>query len=274
LIVDAHLHCFSRREGFDPKILVESRVIERAWVLSINGIIHGQATDEEVLSLAKKYKGFFVPFAYLDLERNPSIIDDFHEQGFAGLKAILPSKPYDDSSYFPFYERAEANRMPILFHVGTPWPYDPEYTLDIRRTFSKNFCAITLEPIANVFPKLVIIGAHLGGWKYEYAEAIQIARVHPNIYFDISAGPEIFLESWREDIHPHCGRHPFNSAITDKLLFGSDARYDKAVELALFYKYYFKYSLGDEEAGKKVLGLNAEKIISDSGWDPESMFRK
>ena len=271
MIVNAHLHWYPGMEGYDPKTLVESGVIEKAWMLSANAIICKpvkQATDEEVLSLAKGYNGFFIPFAYLDLERDPSIIDELYDQGFAGLKAIWPSEPYDAPSYFPFYEKIESYRMPIVFHVGAPCPYWPPNRLppgfDIRRTAGKNMKMMTLDLIAKIFPELVMIGAHMGGHRHEYAEGIQIAQVHPNIYLDTSIPLPWF--------HEGCKRAVYD--IPEKLLFGTDYSYDISVEAALQWKYYFRAFYEDKTVGEKILGLNAEKIIADSGWDPSRMLKK
>ena len=118
--------------------------------------------------------------------------------------------------------------------------------------------------IAKIFPELVMIGAHMGGHRHEYAEGIQIAQVHPNIYLDTSIPLPWF--------HEGCKRAVYD--IPEKLLFGTDCSYDISVEAALQWKYYFRAFYEDKTVGEKVLGLNAEKIIADSGWNPKRMPKK
>jgi predicted TIM-barrel fold metal-dependent hydrolase len=166
VIVDSHLHWYVGKEGFDPDTLAKSGVLTRVWMLSGNGIVTGQATDDEVLELHRKYPDVIVPFAWLDFEKPPQSVDDFHARGFVGLKTQFPALPYDDESYFPFYERAERLGMPIVFHIGgsCQFSYDflPIGKTHPRRVCHKNMVPITLDLVAKTFRNLKIIGAHLG----------------------------------------------------------------------------------------------------------------
>ena len=57
-------------------------------------------------------------FGYLDLDGAAEQPDILKEMGFVGLKPYKPHFPYSDERYFPIYERAQALRMPVLFHTG------------------------------------------------------------------------------------------------------------------------------------------------------------
>ncbi len=85
-----------------------------------------------------------------------------------------------------------------------------------------------LDNIARRFPKLTVIGAHLGN--PDYAWAAEIARWNPNLYFDLSGSSLIkkqndytFFKSifwWSGVVSPHTpagGPDAF-----EKLVFGSD----------------------------------------------------
>src|SRR4029079_17972929 len=116
---------------------------------------------------------------------DPSVlsqIETFHAAGFRGLGAITSQlKHYDDRSYWPIYERAERYGMILLFHTGIVNRTKPEVPSDISVDRMR---ATTLDGIARRFPKITVIGAHLGN--PDYAWAAEIARWNPNLYFDLS----------------------------------------------------------------------------------------
>lgn len=270
MIVDAHNHLVwpSNKPGAKPvlldrRVLVDSGVIDKAWILSTGDCFkHPLANqDDEVLRLAKEHPKFFIPFAYLDFEEPPESVDGFHERGFAGLKAIFPPGPYDDERFFPFYEKAERRRMPILFHVGgSPYWHPSVLGVPEERLASKNMFIQTLDLVAKVFPKLVIICAHMGG-KHAYHFALFFAKGHSNVYLDIACS------ILRDE--PDKMKDVLQLVPADKLLFGSDSRGDTPIKKALFWKYYFETRLWADEATKdKILGLNAERILAESGYDP------
>ncbi|MDO9464689.1 MAG: amidohydrolase family protein [bacterium] len=269
MIVDAHNHFFfpTNKPGvkavlLDPSVLVNSGVIKRTWLLSTGDTFAGLKgnQDQQILHLAKTYKGFFVPFAYLDFTKKPDIVDYFHKQGFAGLKAIFPPFAYDDERCFPFYEKAEKSKMPILFHVGgSPYWVPEQMQIGPERMASKNMLIITLDLVAKMFPKLVIITAHMGG-KHSYDFAVYFAKGHPNVYLDTSC-------SIVERDSPDKIKEVIKIVGPDKILFGSDVRGDGPIKKALFWKSYFEAKMRDQEIGHKIMSLNAERIISESGFN-------
>ncbi|MBI3948467.1 MAG: amidohydrolase family protein [Armatimonadetes bacterium] len=256
MVVDSHLHWFPGREGHDPEILVNSGVLNRAWILSSNGVVTNQATDEDVLNLHRKYPDFIVPFAWLDFEKSPQSIDDFHAQGFVGLKAQFPAHPYDYEGYFPFYERAERNGMPIVFHSGGGMQFSYELVPLGRdhpeRLAAKHMAPMTLDLVAKTFRGLKIIAAHMGGWSQTYGEGIALLNNNPNTYLDNSA------------CHPEMLREALKAKSASRFLNGSDGSYPQAVERAAFFQGYFKYVIGDVKAGELVMGGNAERILEEA----------
>jgi len=86
----------------------------------------------------------------------------------------------------------------------------------------------TLDLIARRFPKLTIIGAHLGN--PDYAWAGEIGRWNPNLYFDVSGSTLIkkqedytFFKSifwWSSVASPHTPKS--SASAFEKLVFGSD----------------------------------------------------
>lgn len=153
-------------------------------------------------------------------------IDRFHAAGFLGLGEITQTlKPYDDTSYWPIYDRAEKYHMILLFHTGIVNRMHPEVSTNASFERSR---ATRLDLIARHWPKLIIIGAHLGN--PDYAEAAEIGRWNPNLYFDLSGSSllkkkddYVFFRSifwWSGVASPHT---PGGGADAfEKLVFASD----------------------------------------------------
>jgi predicted TIM-barrel fold metal-dependent hydrolase len=78
--------------------------------------------------------------------------------------------------------------MPILFHTGNlATLIRPECNYDARDGIdAENMRPYLLDRVARAFPKLTIIGSHLG--KPHCNEAINMMETHPNVYFDFSGG--------------------------------------------------------------------------------------
>ncbi|MBI3944848.1 MAG: amidohydrolase family protein [Armatimonadetes bacterium] len=258
MIVDSHLHWYPGRETHDPEFLMKSGVVNRAWMLSSNAVVTGQATDDEVLALHRKHPDFFVPFAWLDFRGSPRNVDDLHARGFVGLKAEFPAHPYDHEGYFPLYERAERLGMPIVFHTGGACQVSYELLPMAREhpevLAAKNMLAGTLDLVAKTFRKLKIIAAHLGGWPQTYGEGIALLHQNPNCYLDNSALV----------CHPDMLREVVRVKGPTRVLWGSDSTYQESVQRAAFYRGYFKYVIGDEKAGELVLGGNAQRILAEA----------
>lgn len=275
MIVDAHLHWQPDHPEDRFLDLVEQGVINAGWVLSCNGIIYEQGTDEQVIEVCKRYPDVLLPFGYLDVdEAGPERVDWLFEQGCVGLKAIWPGKAYDDPACFPYYERATELGMPILFHVGgSPYWGPGRVRIDpATRELSKYMMPITIDAVAKTFPELTIIMAHMGGGAHSVELAAYIAHGHPNVYMDLSAAPhDVVVRGFR------------TPGIT-KVLFGSDAtKYDSCFETVRIWDSFFKYyqarekecrvMLGDgqfkmygcsDEPRRLVMGGNAERLMAQA----------
>ena len=170
----------------------------------------------------------FIGFGDIKLD-DPDVlnkIDRFHQGGFRGLGEISSAlKNYDDPAYWPIYDLAAKYHMILLFHTGIVLRDKPEVPANI--SFDR-MRATRLDLIARHWPKLIIIGAHLGN--PDYAEAGEIARWNPNLYFDLSGSSLIkkrndygFFRSifwWSGVVSPHTpagGPDAF-----ERLVYGSD----------------------------------------------------
>ena len=167
-------------------------------------------------------------------------IDRFHAAGFRGLGELTgPLYNYDDRRYRPVYARAEKYGMIVLFHSGVVNRPNPAQSTDVSVDRMR---VTTLDNIARMYPRLTIIGAHLGN--PDYAWAAEIARWNPNLYFDVSGSTLIkkqedytFFKSifwWSGVVSPHTPKNGVSAF--ERLIFGSDvfggdmAEFDGALE--------------------------------------------
>jgi predicted TIM-barrel fold metal-dependent hydrolase len=221
-LVDAHVH-----HNGDPAFL-EKLTAKLDSVDGLALLITAPKDLESVTAFIKKHPNRLVCLGELQLDdpKAVSLVDRFHGAGCRGLGEITsPLYSYDDRRYWPIYERAEKYEMILLFHTGIVNRMDPDTPSDISVDRMR---ATTLDGIARRFPKLTLIGAHLGN--PDYAWAAEIARWNPNLYFDLSGSTLIkkqddyaFFKSifwWSGVVSPHTpagAPHAF-----ERVVFGSD----------------------------------------------------
>jgi len=178
--------------------------------------------NDEVLTLAKRYPEYIIPFYHLDLDKDgPDAVNAAKERGFVGLKLIGPDKPYAHESYFPVYERAQALGMAALIHTGF---LSFEGGRGVRQ---ENLNPTQLITIATFFPTFRIVGAHLGNqWPMEAVEAMMECE---NVWYDMSGGtirhyPAAWFRWLFERVDRNqTGQQPkIDLDLVGKLVFGSD----------------------------------------------------
>lgn len=221
-IIDAHVH-YNGDPVFLDKLVTKLDAMEGMAFLLV------KAGDmESARAGIVKHPNQLIGFAEISLD-DPSavdLVDLVHAAGFRGLGEITsPLKNYDDRGYWPIYARAEKYGMILLFHTGIVNRLDPDIPSDISVDRMR---PTTLDGIARRFPKLTIIGAHLGN--PDYAWAAEIARWNPNLYFDLSGTSLIKMQQnyaffksifwWSGVVSPHTPKTGSNAF--EKLVFGSD----------------------------------------------------
>ena len=221
-LIDVHLHF-----NGEPGIL--DRVLEK--LTEVDGLAFLLTTPKgfpEASKFVQQHPDRLIGFGDVKLD-DPDLlhqIDRFHEAGFRGLGEITTTqKSYDDPAYWPIYDRAAKYHMILLFHTGIVNRLQPQEPANISFDRSR---ATRLDLIARRWPTLTIIGAHLGN--PDYAEAGEIARWDPNLYFDVSGTSLIkkkddygFFKSvfwWTGTVSPHTPASTANAF--EKLVFGSD----------------------------------------------------
>jgi uncharacterized protein len=221
-VIDVHVH-YNGEPGFLEQLLERLNTVDgMAFLLTTpKGFLQARKFIQE-------HPDRLIGFGDVGLD-DPNVlseIDRFHAAGFRGLGEITSTrKNYDDRAYWPIYDRAEKYHMILLFHTGIVNRLHPEQPADISFDRSR---VSRLDLIARHWPKLIIIGAHMGN--PDYAEAGEIGRWDPNLYFDVSGTTLIktkdnypFFRSilwWTGVSSPHT---PSNGTDAfEKLVFGSD----------------------------------------------------
>ena len=264
IIIDTHAHLV---HNYDPAHLdqvVESGLVKQVWLLPLNLYTpeFEFARDDEVLEVGKRYPGVFLPFGFIDYFKGPEQVDQMKEQGFVALKAIRPPKPYDDESYFPIYERAEALGMPILFHVGIIskgfWHNEGVEGFPGPRCMKPSM----LDTIADLFPDLTLIQGHQGvPWVNELWESLYY---YPNISCSVCGLIDYeWLIRHLDDIDSQ--KLPFFRRLMFAVdgLYGSREHWNNMVESAVFTEEFFS-RVGRTHAWSKgvedFMSGNAERL--------------
>jgi hypothetical protein len=221
-LIDVHEH-FNGEPGFLDQLLAKLNAADGIGFLLVT-----PKGFPEASKFIREHPNRFIGFGDIKLDDPDALnaIDRFHQAGFRGLGEITSSlKNYDDPAYWPIYDRAAKYHMILLFHTGIvarPHPDEPaNISFDRMRP-------TRLDLIARHWPKTIVIGAHLGN--PDYAEAAEIARLNPNLYFDLSGSSLIkkgddysFFRSifwWSGVVSPHTP--PGAPNAFERLVFGSD----------------------------------------------------
>lgn len=278
------VHCHFPRNWENPESQDHAKAIdERADSLRAAGVVKASllcggrfGLDYEAsLTFARRHEDLFVPSAVVDPEEvGFREIKRLHGLGYVGLKMIGVRRPYDDYKYFPVYAAAEELHMPILLHMGvigggvdysiTHPRRDPAAADTMRRMqqmgrgLPRDVSAIRMRPfhmdtIANNFPDLRLIGAHMGGTG-NYDEAASVTRWRHNVYLDMSGGDTIE----RHAVERRLVKHEIG---VEKLTWGSDCNNDEiAQHVANLERIFEQVGLTEDEA-HRIRYENAAEIF-------------
>jgi len=142
--------------------------------------------------------------------------EDVRRRGFRGLKlypSIQQFHAYDERAY-PVYERAEALRIPIVFHFGVTL----DYRSDLRYSNP-----LDLHPVARDFPELPLIVAHAGAGFFR--ETLFLAYHCANVHADTS-GSGTWMRYLPQPLTlPAVLERLLDVFGPDRILFGTDSRH-------------------------------------------------
>ena len=267
MFIDTHAHLWAKPKGLDA--LVKSGDVEQVWLMHVDyyrgSILKDLAPDREMLEVARRYPGFFIPFGCIDFTQGPDGIDRLKEKGFVGLKAIRPLKPYDDPSYFPIFERAAALHMPVLFHVGIILKNTREEMTPAQSLGPTNMRPSMLDGIAAAFPDLPLIQGHMGfPWLDELFESL---FYYPKIYCSLCGYVDY---RWLIDhLDRRCRAQEKEDAVEtvcDRMMFATDSCYGRPagegpVRRAQFFEDFFKYAGSSYQWGDKAKAVLRDNAL-------------
>ena len=217
MVIDCHAHFPKNEERFAARLveLLSRAGIDKICLFSA-GDAFGHASNATILQASREYPDHIIPFALIELGSDtPARVDEYARQGFRGFKITNPRSAYDDEAYFPLYERMEKAGLPLLAHTGILMRIPQPPGMRVNSNWMRPIC---LDSVLRSFPRLNIIGAHLGvPW---HDEASTMARMHPNYYVDLTGACQ---GGWRINKTPDFFRyHFFWENAWDKVLFGTD----------------------------------------------------
>lgn len=208
--------------------LIHSTATKSAQVESVNDYIASLVKEDSRLV------GFGSMHA--DYEKTDEEICRLKALSLKGIKLHTDFQGFaiDSEGAMKIYEAANREHLPVLFHVG-----DKKSTL----SHPERLCRV-----AEKFPELTVIAAHLGGYSV-WDEAKNLIGHKGNVYLDASSALEFMpAETAREIILRHG---------TDRVLFGSDFPMhdpEKTASLLL------GLGLGDEDY-EKIFYKNAQNLL-------------
>jgi len=259
MVIDIHHHIARDWREFMP------RLRDKCAELSIDKVVLCSAGGGNLplYEALQEHGDFMLALGYVALgEEGPRAVDELQAHGCHGLKVIRPIVDYDDDVCMPVYERAALYNMPILFHLGivaASRTSDPLRDVSVDRMRPAH-----LDRIARKFPTLQLIGAHLGNPWYE--EAGEMARMHPNVFFDLTGSTmkkksPAYLDEllwWhRNEQYGRMGdNHPY-----DKIVFGTDVGLDMMDDVMNDYRAFMDHVNMDEEHRAAIWGNTAARIF-------------
>lgn len=279
-IFDVHMHFPRNWENpdEDPAPMVD-RLVEHATNAGITKacmLTGGRfgPTYERGIEIVQRYSELLIPVAVIDPEEiGPAEVQELHDMGYRGLKLIGVARDYDTPDYMPTYGKAQELGMPILFHLGVigggldysithprrdavaAQSYERMMAMAdrwiIRDVTSTRMSPLHLDTIANRFPRLKIIGAHLGN-QGNFQFSASVARWRHNVYMDMSGGVTI-------ERHAMEGRLIGDEIGVEKLVWGSDCGMEEiARHIERFNAMYDQLELTDDQRHRLWWGNAAE----------------
>ena len=265
-IIDVHQHLLDT-PGYADDLLraMDACGIERAGLSALGEVFQGLfladdapsgcAGEADVTTAVQAHPDRFFGYVYVRPGFDgPEKVRRWAEEGFIGAKFHVPKEPYNHREYWPLYEACQDARLVCLFHTGIVSPPKPKPGAFIS---SANMQPVHLDPVANDFPDLAIILAHAGVCWVD--EAVTMARIISNVYFDISGG----VPGWRGGKTAAWWQEKlWWEGAKDKMLFGSDVGCDglrAALDLQLTI--VDEYLAWDEDARNRFLRGNAERLF-------------
>ena len=164
-------------------------------------------------------------------------VDYIRKHGLLGIKIHPETQmyPIDDERLLPFYDYCQEKEIPIYFHCGQ---FSNDYSHPER-----------LRYVLKLFPKLIVIGAHLGGWNV-FSDGVELLS-NLDCYTDIS--------SCMEFVDPEEMVRFIRRFGADRCMFGCDFPVFRPKDVK---ELFMKLPLTDNER-ELIAHENAERLIKE-----------
>lgn len=254
-VIDMHAHMFNFGGSYmiakTPEAVI--RAMDRSGVrltlfcshTSLFGGYHGNALD---LAAAKQYPGRFMLYypvtsPVCDAARDLRAMDENPE--YAGMK-FLPeyySVKLSDDRHTPYFEYADAKKLPILCHTWGNSPYDG---------------VDEAEKVLCKYHNLRFIAGH--SFRGDWERGIALAKEHDNLYLELTA---VLSQRGKVDDFVRAG-------LSKRIVFGVDApwfSYDFGIGALL------SAEISDADR-YNILYENARKILTGADITPPDYIKK
>lgn len=224
------------------KLLSENHVDVGVVLAEVAPLTTGVAPNQLVEAFCKDSQKL-IPFCtlnpYCDADLAGTLEKLYYAHGFKGVK-LYPTYNYfypNERMLYPLYATAQRLNIPILFHTGSSI---------FKNSRIKYGNPIFFDDVAVDFPDLNIVMAH-GGRGAWYDEALIMARLHENVFIEVSGLPPHKLLEFFPDM----------DRFSHKFIFGSDW---PSVSISANIESIFKLDIS-LDAKVRILGSNAKQIL-------------
>ena len=236
------LQTYSSPEAFVG--LIDEAGIDYAVILAeLAPITSGIAANEDVAQFCT-HSSRLIPFASIDpnTSQNPVVeLDELvRNKGFKGLK-LYPTYQHfypNETKIYPLYAKAQDLDIPVLLHIGSSI---------FSGSRLKYADPIYLDDVAVDFPKLRLLQAH-SGRPFWYEKAQAMARIHENVYMELSGLPPQNLLTYFPELE----------RIAHKVIYGSDWPSVPTLKENIVTLQGLNIS---EKAKRMILGENAARLL-------------
>ena len=222
---------------------LKSHQIERAVILpEISPITTGVVSNEYVMEFCQDHD-IFIPFCTINpffTSQPAAEVKKYIKMGAKGIK-LYPSYNHfypNESLIYPVYAAAEEHKLPVLIHTGSSV---------FKGSKIKYADPLYLDDVASDFPDLKLLMAHSGRGLW-YKKAFFLARLHPNLYLEISGLPPKNLLNYFPDMEKNIDKFVYGSDWPGIQTIDSNIEAIRALPLA-------------EESTRKILYKNAARIL-------------
>lgn len=188
--------------------LMDECGIDYAVVLAeLAPITTGISSNEYMAEFCSKSPRL-IPFASINPYTSPKPAEELerlvHEHGFEGLK-LYPTYQYyypNDAFLYPVYAKAQTLGLPVSIHLGS------SVFAGSRLKYGD---PIFIDDVAVDFPELPVLMCHCGR-PFWYDKASGLARLHSNVYMEVSGLPPHKLLTYFPELE----------RMAHKVIYGSD----------------------------------------------------